>query len=249
MQPPQTALDDLMDLLAITAPPARETPVAAAIRGKLLAMGVPAGAILHDEAHRQSEYGGECGNLIVRIGGTAGGPPRMFCAHMDTVPLAVGAQPKLEAERGRIVNAAQGCALGGDNRTGCALVLHAARTLLSLDRPHVPVVLVFFVQEEVGLIGSRGLDVSVLGEPLPAMCFNFDGDAPGDVVTRVTGTERFRIVVEGQAAHAGSHPELGVSAAIIAAKALADLAGRGWHGLIARGDERGRSPARLAVSW
>ncbi|MEX0702078.1 MAG: M20/M25/M40 family metallo-hydrolase [Planctomycetales bacterium] len=243
MQPPQTALDDLMDLLAVAAPPGQETPVAALLREKLGALGVPPASIAHDDAQSQSEYGGDCGNLIVRIAGTAPGLPRMFSAHMDTVPLAVGAKPKLERDRGRIVNAAEGCALGGDNRTGCALVLHAARTLAALEGRHVPVVLVFFVQEEVGLVGARGLDVSRLGDPPPALAFNFDGDAPDEIVTRVTGTERFNIRVEGRAAHAGSQPQAGVSAAIVAARALAELHEQGWHGRIEKREGTGSANA------
>lgn len=49
------------------------------------------------------------------------------------------------------------------------------------------------------------------------------------------------IEVRGIASHAGVHPEDGVSAAAIAALAIADLQRRGWHGLVERGGLRGTS--------
>src|SRR5262249_59351731 len=103
---------------------------------------------------------------------------------------------------------------------------------LAWGRDHAPATLVFFVQEEVGLVGARGLDVTRLGEPRPALGFNFDGHDADDLITAVTGTERFNIDVRGIAAHSGLNPADGVSAALIAAAALAELDQHGWHGSI-----------------
>src|SRR4051812_15859788 len=126
------AVDDLLALLALPGPPGEEGPVAEHLRRALLDLGVSAGAITNDVAHRRSEYGGTTGNLIVRLDGLRGGPRRLFSAHLDTVPLALGARPRLDAEAGRIINGAPGHALGGDNRTGCAVLLQVARALLRL---------------------------------------------------------------------------------------------------------------------
>jgi tripeptide aminopeptidase len=226
------ALQDLLALLAISGPSAGEGRVAQHLRGGLAELGVAPACITSDEAHRQSEYGGDCGNLIVRLDGHGRGPRRVFSAHMDTVPGAVGALPRLSAHAGRIVNGAPGKALGGDNRTGCAVVLQAARALLARQGDHAPTTLVLFVQEEVGLVGARGLDVSQLGQPRPTLGFNFDGDDAGEFITAVIGTERFTIDVDGIAAHAGMNPADGVSAAVVVAEALAELARQGWHGVI-----------------
>jgi tripeptide aminopeptidase len=164
---------------------------------------------------------------------------------MDTVPLAVGARPRLAADGQRIINEAPGCALGGDNRTGCAVLLQVARALAARHGDHVPATLVFFVQEEVGLVGSRGLDLNLLGEPRAALGFNFDGHASDELVTTVIGTERFTIDIEGIAAHAGANPGAGVSAAVIAATALAQLAAEGWHGPIDK--PAGRGSANVGI--
>jgi tripeptide aminopeptidase len=230
----EPAIGDLLALLAVPGPPADERSVAEHLRRVLTEMGVSPGSITTDAAQEQSEYGGNTGNLIVRLDGRGSGPRRLFSAHMDTVPLAVGARARFDAGDGRIVNDAPGTALGGDNRTGCAVLLQVARSLCERKGEHAPTTLVFFIQEEVGLVGSRGLEVLRLGPELPALGFNFDGGRPEALVIAVIGTERFTIDVEGIAAHAGARPADGVSAAIIAADALAALAREGWHGAIAK---------------
>lgn len=227
-----SALTDLLDLLPIPGPPAQEGQVAAFLRQRLEALGVPTTAMHHDNAQAQSEYGGDVGNLIVHLSGKWRGPRLMFSTHMDTVPDAVGCQPRLDAEQQRIVNTAPGKALGGDNRLGCAILLHLARTLLARQGDHPPITLVFFIQEEVGLVGARGLDLALLGDPRPTMCFNWDGGRVDQFVTKVIGSERFTIDITGIAAHAGGRPAAGVSAAIIAAHAIARLDREGWHGRI-----------------
>jgi tripeptide aminopeptidase len=233
------AIAELLALLAIPGPPAQEMAVADFLVRALAALGVPPERIYFDQAHQQSEYGGEVGNLFVHLPGGRPGPHLLFSAHMDTVPLAVGCQPRLDSDGRRIVNDSPNTALGGDNRTGCALLLALARALAHNPAGHPPVTLLFFVQEEVGLVGSRDLDVARLPDPRPTMGFNFDSESPAIIINRVTGTERFWINVEGVAAHAGSEPEAGISAAVIAAEAIAALAAAGWHGRIIRPDGRG----------
>lgn len=233
------SLNDLLALLPIPGPPAQEGKVAAWLRARLAKMGVAEGEMVHDRAQAQSEYGGEVGNLIVHLPGHWPGPRLMFSTHMDTVPIAVGCRPRLDTAMGRIVNDAPGTALGGDNRLGCAALLHLARALLARAGEHPPVVLVFFVQEEVGLVGSRGLDLSLLGEPQPAMCINLDGGPADEFVTAVIGAQRFTIDVTGIAAHAGAHPADGLSAAVLAARAIAVLDAEGWHGRIEKPEGKG----------
>lgn len=229
---PDETLNDLLTLLPIPGPPAQEGEVAAWLRARLASMGIPDGQMVHDRAQEQSEYGGEVGNLIVHLPGRLPGPRLLFSTHMDTVPIAVGCRPRLDTERGRIVNDAAGTALGGDNRLGCAALLHLARALLARSGDHPPVALVFFVQEEVGLVGSRGLDLALLGDPLPEMCVNLDGGPADEFVTAVIGAERFTVDVTGIAAHAGAHPADGLSAAVLASRAIAGLDAAGWHGRI-----------------
>lgn len=225
---------DLMALLPIKAGPGQETPVVEFLQDALAEMGVPKADMKLDRAQDQSEYGGDIGNLIVRIDGDKDAPRLMFSTHMDTVPLAVGCEPRLEGDK--IVNDASGRALGGDNRCGCAILLTLARRLMALKGEHAPVTLVFFIQEEVGLIGARGVDLALLGDP--AICINLDGGNVHELVTAVIGTQRFTIDISGIATHAG-RPGAGVSAAVIMARALAALDANGWHGAIEKSGKMG----------
>lgn len=239
----ERALRELMELLNIEAGPAKEKPVADWLRARFKSFGVKDSQVFVDEAQHQSEYGGDTGNVIVRFDGHGKGPRRLLSTHMDTVPLAVGAKPRLDGDY--IRNDAPGKALGGDNRLGCGVVLQAVRRLSELGGKHGPVTCVFLVQEEVGLVGARGLDVKKLGDPKPSLGFNFDSAEPQNILTKVIGTQRFEIKIAGKPAHAGEHVHLGVSASQVAAYALADLGRSGWHGKIANSEGEGSANAGI----
>ncbi|MFO7898050.1 MAG: M20/M25/M40 family metallo-hydrolase, partial [Planctomycetota bacterium] len=177
------AMGYLMDLLPIPGPPGDEKKVQAYIQDACRKLGLPDDAMRSDTTHEQSDYGGNTGNLAIRLDGRRGGPRRLLATHMDTVPLAVGCKPRVDGDR--VVNDAEGRALGADARCGVAAVLHAIKQLQAMDGDHPPVTVLITVQEEVGLVGARGLDVSILGPELPAMGFEFDGGPTDEVVTRI----------------------------------------------------------------
>ena len=222
-----------MKMMTVPGAPGREANIARYIIDQLRKLGIKARSIGHDSAHRLSPFGGEVGNLIVKLPGQGDRkrePRRLLSAHMDTVPLCLGAIPE---RRGHIIRSRdKNTGLGGDDRSGCAVILTALRTLIEHDLPHPPLTLCWFVQEEVGLVGSRHVSVSRLGRP--AFGFNFDGRRPGQLVIGATGAYRMNITVRGIAAHAGVHPERGVSASVITAMAIADLQKNGWHGRISK---------------
>ncbi len=234
------ATDLVTRMMAIPGRSGDERAVADFVVAELRAAGVPQSAIRFDTVPKRSPIGGSCGNLIVKLPaspGLANEPRRMLMAHLDTVPVCVGAKP---VKRGRrIVSADRKTGLGADDRSGVAVILLAAIEIVRGNLPHPPLTFLFCVQEEVGLFGARFADVKLLGNP--AMAFNYDGGAPRDVTIGATGAWRLSIRVTGIPAHAGVHPEQGVSAIAIAALAIADLQKRGWHGLIMKRGVRGTS--------
>lgn len=231
------AVETVLEMIAIPGPSGEETAIADYIVERLRRAGVPPDAIHSDQAHRKSPHGGERGNLIVRLPGTLRGPRRLLMGHLDTVPLCVGSHP---VRRGDVIRSADPTtALGGDNRAGAAVLLLAALTLLRERLPHPPLTLFWPVQEEVGLVGARQVALSKLGRP--QLCFNFDGGDPYTAVIGATGADHLDIEVEGLASHAGAHPEEGISAAVIAGKAIQRLAEEGWHGLVEHGSSTGTS--------
>lgn len=227
----------LLELLAIPAGSGQEGPVAEYICDQLLAAGAPASAFKTDQAHRKSVHKGEQGNLILKLPGTVRAPRRMLVAHMDTVPICVGARPVKKGKR--IVAADAHTGLGADDRTGVAVLLATALAILQENLPHPPLTFLWTVQEETGLHGARHVNLNLLGKP--ATAFNFDGQLPARLTVGATGGYRMNIEIRGLASHAGGHPEKGISAIAIAGLAIADLVENGWHGLIEKQGKRGTS--------
>ncbi len=242
------ALQNLIDLLAIEGLSGHEGAIVEAIRAKLQAAGVPAAWIRTDAANARiakalgrpaSDF--ETGNLIVRWPGTRPGPRRMFLGHMDTVPLCRGARP---VRRGNFIRpASKTTALGADNRVAVAALVTLVETLLREKWPHPPLTILFTICEEIGLYGAKHLRLSDVGHP--AMAFNIDSGDPARLVVGAIGAVKWTAHIHGISSHAGVHPERGVSAVLIAARAIERVAARGYFGAIRKGARRGTANAGI----
>lgn len=231
------AVQRVMEMISISGKSCEEKAIAEYIEQQLLRAGVPPSAVSYDRAHKLSPYGGEVGNLIVKLPGTLKAPRRMLMGHIDTVPLCVGAQPVVKGNK--IVSKSPLTALGGDNRAGASIVLTAILEILKRDLPHPPLTLFWPVQEEIGLLGARHVAINKLGNP--KLCFNWDGGDAQITCIGATGGYELFIEINGIASHAGGHPEDGVNAIAVASLAISDLVQNGWHGLILKNGERGTS--------
>jgi tripeptide aminopeptidase len=223
------AVGRLMRFLAVEGTTGHEAAIAREVTAALREVGVPKSAMRQDDAHKKIPLATECGNLIVQLPGNRPGPRLMFSTHLDTVPLASGARPVRKGNR--IVPAGQ-TALGGDNRTGCAVLVTLAETLLREEYPHPPITLLFTVREESGLWGARFVDPGGMGDPV--MGFNFDGGSASEVTIAAVGAERWSVDIEGKAAHAGVHPDRGISATAVASLAIATVVRTGWFGKVVK---------------
>ena len=142
----EAAIARLLRFLAVSGVTGREARIAGELVTALRQAGVPARAIRRDDVHRRIPLPTETGNVIVDLPGRGtlkGGDRLLFMTHMDTVPLCAGAVPKRQGAK--IVNAAK-TALGGDNRTGCAVLVTLVETLLKHKLPHPPLSLLFAVR-------------------------------------------------------------------------------------------------------
>jgi tripeptide aminopeptidase len=232
----EAAIARLLKFLAVEGVTGQEAAIAATVTEALVEGGVPRTAIRHDEAHKKIPVPTQTGNLIVTLPGTLPGPRRLFMTHLDTVPLCAGAVPVRQAKR---IVAEGETALGGDNRTGVAVLVTLATTLMQQKLPHPPLTLLFTVREESGLWGARFVDPADLGNPVEA--FNVDGRTASDLTVGAVGAERWEVEIVGKASHAGVHPEQGVSATAVAALAIADVFRAGWFGKIEREGKAGTS--------
>jgi tripeptide aminopeptidase len=230
------AIDRLFRFLAVEGVTGQEKAIARAVARELESAGVPRRAIRHDNAHERIPLPTQTGNLLVNLPGTRTGSRLLFAAHLDTVPLCAGVVP--EHGRDRILSRGN-TALGGDDRTGVACLVTLAATLLRNNLPHPPLTLLFTVREESGLFGARHVDPADLGAPV--MGFNVDGRSPAELTIGAVGAERWEVEITGRAAHAGVHPEQGISAMMVAALALADIQRGGWFGKVHQSDGDGTS--------
>ena len=202
------------ELAALPSPPGEERVVADRVTAYLRDLGLD---VAEDDAG--ARIGSNAGNLYARIEPTdESGTPLFFCAHLDTVPPEAAIEPVVED--GVIRNAA-GTILGADNKAAVAVMLEATRQLLSENRPHGGIELLFTPKEEVGLHGAAAFDHEQLQARIG---YVYDQAAPiGEVILGAPYAHSMEVRFHGRASHSGMYPEEGRSAIAAAAKAISDL--------------------------
>jgi tripeptide aminopeptidase len=235
----EAATGRLMRFLGVEGITGQEAAIGREIVAALKEVGIPQRSIRFDKANKQIPLPTETGNLIVELPGRGSlrkADRILFMTHMDTVPLCAGAKPVRKGRR--IVNGAH-AALGGDNRSGCAVLVTLAAELIQSKAEHPPMTLLFTVREESGLWGARFVDRGMLGAP--KMAFNFDGRYANAVTIGAVGADRWEAEITGRASHAGGAPERGISSTMILAEALSKVRAEGWFGKVVQGDRVGTS--------
>ncbi len=232
----EQAMARLMRFLAVPGITGQEQAIGEDVVRALVEAGVPATCIRFDQANEKIPLPTQTGNLIVQLPGTKPGPRRLFSTHLDTVPLCAGAVPVRKADR--IVPQGK-TALGGDNRTGVACLTTMLAELFAKKLPHGPLTVLYTVREESGLWGARFVDAADLGKP--TMGFNVDGGSARSITVAAVGADRWLVEIFGKASHAGVHPERGISATVVAAKALASIHQQGWFGKVKKNGKEGTS--------
>jgi len=201
------------ELAALPSPPGEEREVADRVTAYLhdLALDV-------DEDDAGAEVGSNTGNLLARLEPTSEGVPLFFCAHLDTVPPEGPIEPVVDD--GLVRNSA-GTILGADNKASVAVMLEAARRVLSESRPHAGIELLFTPKEEVGLLGAAAFDA---GRLHARVGYVYDQAAPiGEVILGAPHAHAMQIRFHGRASHSGMYPEEGRSAIAAAARAIVDF--------------------------
>lgn len=190
------------DLVQIDSPSDEEEEMAQELSRRLAELGFE---ILRD-AH---------GNLIAR---EEGENPLLLSAHMDTVEPGRGIKPKIEGDR--IVSDGT-TILGGDCKAGVAAILEGLESVIEDGLPRRNIQLAFTRGEEIGLVGARNMDFSMITSNEAVV---FDGNGPVNKLTASSPTYiSFEVNVTGRSAHAGVEPEKGLSAIKIAAEIINEL--------------------------
>jgi tripeptide aminopeptidase len=161
--------------------------------------------------------GGDTGNLIAWLNGTASLPPLLLSAHMDTVEPGKGITAVL---REGVFTSDGTTILGADDKSALAIILETLHVLKEDRIVHGPLEIVFTICEEAGLMGAKHLDYDLL---TAAYGYVLDATDTEGIVTRAPAANRLELVVHGKASHAGAAPEKGINAIWLAGQAIGGL--------------------------
>lgn len=158
--------------------------------------------------------GGNAGNLIARSGT---GGDLVLLSHLDTARPSGKSRAILHDDR---ITSDGTTVLGVDDRAGVAMLLFAAEQVLRHGRGRRDFTLGFTICEETTLAGSNNIRF----DPAIRMAVLFDSSLrPGNFVCRSYGCQHLKMEIHGRPSHSGIAPEKGISAIVVAAKAIAAL--------------------------
>ncbi|MBU6145265.1 MAG: M20/M25/M40 family metallo-hydrolase [Paenibacillaceae bacterium] len=210
-------IDTFVSLVRIDSESGYERDIVDDVCGRFRCLGLD---VIEDESAERT--GHEAGNVIATWHATPGYehvPTLLFAVHLDTVTPGRGIQPIVGDDD--IIRSDGTTILGSDDKAGVAAWIEAVTSMIEDGERHGRVQLVCTVGEERGLIGAQALDRAMLHGT-----YGFALDSEGRVGSVcIGGPSQAKIVatIRGVAAHAGCHPEDGVSAITIAARAIARL--------------------------
>lgn len=210
----QRMKDTFTDLVTIYAPSKGERDVLEYLKKKLKALG--ASKVIED--NNGSVNGGNCGNLIAVFNSNAEGLPSIaLTGHMDCVECCKGIEPVLE---NGVFHSKGNTILGGDDKAGVTAILEGLSLMKETYIPHGKITVIFTVQEEIGLFGSRYIEEKYI----QGIDFGYvlDADGPAGSVYNAGPSEyKLNFICQGVAAHAGMSPEKGTNAIAMAAAGIA----------------------------
>ncbi len=242
----RTRLADLfVTLVRIDSVSGKEAKLAAALTEMLGGLGA---AVIVDGAGEKA--GSDTGNVIARFEGSERNvAPLLFNAHMDTVQPGEGIRPSLVDG---VFTSDGTTVLGADDKSALAVIIEALRVIRETSLPHGPLEIVLTVCEEIGLLGAKHLDYSLLKARYG---FSLDARDVDGIVTGAPALNMLRFKVLGRDAHAGADPEKGINAIQLAGRAISKITlGRidqettANLGLIAGGTATNIVPDCVAVS-
>jgi tripeptide aminopeptidase len=164
------------------------------------------------------KVGGNVGNVIAHFpGNKTGARPLLLSAHMDTVVPGEGIVPVLD---GDILRTDGTTVLGGDDKSGVAIICEVLRVVKENKIPCSDLDVVFTICEEAGLIGAKCLDPNRLRARTGLV---LDSDSVGFLFTKAPAANRMEFRIHGLEAHAGVCPERGISAVKVTAEGVAQM--------------------------
>lgn len=202
--------DTFLNLVRIDSPSRHESKLASWL--KTWFQDLPGTSVIEDGS--AIETGSDTGNLVVRIKGSLDRSPLFFNAHMDTVEPGTGIKPTFSDG---VFRSDGTTVLGGDDKAAIAILLEAVSALRENRIEHGTLELIFTTCEEIGLLGAKALDASIVEAEAG---YALDSTDPDAVINQAPAAIRFTMEIAGRSAHAGINPEKGINAIKIAADAI-----------------------------
>ena len=155
------------------------------------------------------------GNLVAKFPAknSSATQPILLSCHADTVKPGIGIEPVLADG---VIRSKGDTILAADDKAGIAEMLEAIRTA----EQYPPLEIAISRQEEVGLLGVKNMDYSLI---TAKKGFLLDNDTLDTIVIGGPSYFAIDVTITGRAAHAGMEPEKGINAIQAASKAIAAL--------------------------
>ena len=199
-------LATFLELVAVDSPTGHEGEIATVLEARYAELGC-------------TTTKDDIGNVVAVFPGTRPGTI-LVSTHMDTAGTDRGIVPVIGDDG--VIRTDGATILGADDKSGLAGCLELIRLLRAHPEWSYPTIeFVSTVGEELGLVGSRHLDVSRLDA---THGFVLDTAGVMGSVTYWSPTSVYlTITFHGRKAHAGVEPEKGISAVQVAAEAIASM--------------------------
>jgi tripeptide aminopeptidase len=205
--------EHVMDIIKIDSLSKKEKDVATRLQKDMEEIGAEC---FYDDAGEKVD--GNVGNLIVKLeGNKPDAPPFFLSAHMDTVGPGEGIKPRIE---NGIIKSDGTTILGSDDKSGIAVIVETIRAIKENGVPHGDIEIAFTICEEIGLQGSKHIDMSKFRAKHGIV---LDSSTPDRLVLRCPSAEHLEFTVHGLEAHAGLCPENGLSAIQITSEAISKM--------------------------
>jgi tripeptide aminopeptidase len=209
----QRMTEYVMDLIRIDSLSRREKEVGLRLKKDMEEIG---GECFFDNACEK--VNGNVGNLIVSIrGNKSNANPFFLSSHMDTVGPGEGIRPRIEDG---VIKSDGSTILGGDDKSGLAVIVEVIRTLKERNLPHGDIEIAFTICEEIGLLGAKYIDASRFKSKYGLV---LDSSSPFHLITKCPSAEKLEFNVYGLEAHAGVCPERGINAIKIISEAISGM--------------------------
>ncbi|RKD30063.1 M20/M25/M40 family metallo-hydrolase [Thermohalobacter berrensis] len=206
-------IQEFLELVKINSHSGKEGKIAKVLIDKLKDLGLE---VTQDNAGEK--VGGETGNIIARLKGNKKAPAILFSCHMDTVKPGENVKPVI---KDGVIYSDGTTVLGADNKAGIAAVLEGLRLIKENKIAHGDVEIVFSIWEEGGLFGSKNLDYDKVTAKYGFVLDS--GGSPGEIINVGPCQDKINAKIVGKPSHAGVAPEEGVSAIMIAARAINNM--------------------------